>query len=104
MPGPLMTRVAGDWVVARYGVQIPQFLSKFATWGPISTAAWFSDREASHTASCPPGTTGIAMKMNALPTSLALESLGRGSMGYGAIEWTVHDAMDLPVLDVRRAP
>jgi hypothetical protein len=69
MPGPLMTRVAGDWVVARYGVQIPQFLSKLATWGPIATAAWFSDRVASHAAVCPPGTTGIAIQMNALPKS-----------------------------------
>jgi SAM-dependent methyltransferase len=45
----------------------------------------------------------LAAVLNALPTALALESLGRGSMGYGAVEWTVHDAMELPVLDVRRA-
>jgi tRNA1(Val) A37 N6-methylase TrmN6 len=45
----------------------------------------------------------LAAVLNALPTALALESLGRGSMGYGAVEWTVHDAIDLPVLDVRRA-
>src|SRR5204863_8558895 len=31
-----------------------------------------------------------------------LESLGRGSMGYGVVEWTVADALELPVLDVRR--
>jgi len=40
--------------------------------------------------------------LNALPTALALESLGRASMGYGAIEWTAKDALALPVLDVRR--
>jgi len=45
----------------------------------------------------------LAAVLNALPTALALESLGRGSMGYGAVEWTVHDALELPVLDVRRA-
>lgn len=45
----------------------------------------------------------LAAVLNALPTALALESLGRGSMGYGVVEWTVHDAMELPVLDVRRA-
>ena len=45
----------------------------------------------------------LAAVLNALPTALALESLGRGSMGYGAIEWTVADARHLPVLDVRRA-
>jgi SAM-dependent methyltransferase len=45
----------------------------------------------------------LAAVLNALPTALALESLGRRSMGYGAVEWTVHDALELPVLDVRRA-
>ncbi len=45
----------------------------------------------------------LAAVLNALPTALALESMGRRSMGYGAVEWTVHDAMELPVLDVRRA-
>ena len=45
----------------------------------------------------------LAAVLNALPTAVALESLGRGSMGYGAVEWTVHDALELPVLDVRRA-
>ena len=45
----------------------------------------------------------LAAVLNALPTALALESLGRGSMGFGAVEWTVHDALELPVLDVRRA-
>lgn len=46
---------------------------------------------------------GLAAVLNALPTALALESLGRGSMGYGAVEWTLHDALALPILDVRRA-
>ncbi len=45
----------------------------------------------------------FAAVLNALPTALALEALGRGSMGFGAVEWTVHDALELPVLDVRRA-
>jgi len=45
----------------------------------------------------------LAAVLNALPTALAIESLGRGSMGFGAVEWTVHDALELPVLDVRRA-
>ncbi len=45
----------------------------------------------------------LAAVLNALPTALALESLGRGSMGFGAVEWTVADALTLPVLDVRRA-
>jgi len=46
---------------------------------------------------------GLAAVLNALPTAVALESLGRGSMGYGVVEWTVADALELPVLDVRRA-
>jgi hypothetical protein len=45
----------------------------------------------------------LAALLNALPTSLALESLGRASMGHGALEWTVADATALPVLDPRRA-
>jgi SAM-dependent methyltransferase len=45
----------------------------------------------------------LAAVLNALPTALALESLGRASMGYGAVEHTVADALALPVLDVRRA-
>jgi len=46
---------------------------------------------------------GLAAVLNALPTAVAIESLGRGSMGYGVVEWTVSDAHELPVLDVRRA-
>lgn len=45
----------------------------------------------------------LAAALNALPTALALESLGRASMGYGVVEHTVADALALPVLDVRRA-
>ncbi len=45
----------------------------------------------------------LAAVLNALPTAVALEALGRGSMGFGAVEWTVNDALELPVLDVRRA-
>jgi SAM-dependent methyltransferase len=44
----------------------------------------------------------LAAVLNALPTALALESLGRASMGFGVVEWTVRDAHELPVLDVRR--
>lgn len=40
--------------------------------------------------------------LNGTLTSLAIESLGRQSMGEGALEWSVADAHALPVLDVRR--
>jgi hypothetical protein len=40
--------------------------------------------------------------LNGTLTSLALEVLGRQSMGEGALEWSVEDAHALPVLDVRR--
>ncbi|NVB82690.1 MAG: hypothetical protein HOV81_30210, partial [Kofleriaceae bacterium] len=46
--------------------------------------------------------TLLAAVLNALPTALALESLGRASLGFGAVEWTVRDAHELPVIDVRR--
>lgn len=45
----------------------------------------------------------LAAALNTTWTALALESLGRASMGHGAVEWTVADALRLPVLDVRRA-
>jgi len=45
----------------------------------------------------------LAAALNTTWTALALESLGRASMGHGAVEWTVADAVRLPVLDVRRA-
>jgi adenine-specific DNA-methyltransferase len=45
----------------------------------------------------------LAAVLNSTWTALALESLGRASMGHGALEWTVADAARLPVLDVRRA-
>jgi hypothetical protein len=44
----------------------------------------------------------LAAILNATPTSLALESLGRASMGEGALEWTVGDAKSLPILDPRQ--
>ena len=55
------------WVVARFGVQQPQFLSLTRVWGTIANAAWFIDRDASHAAVCPVGTTGVSMRMDALP-------------------------------------
>lgn len=44
----------------------------------------------------------LAAVLNASFTAFALESLGRASMGEGALEWTVADAARLPVLDPRR--
>lgn len=44
----------------------------------------------------------LAAVLNATPTALAIEALGRASMGEGALEWTVADARQLPVLDPRR--
>jgi hypothetical protein len=46
----------------------------------------------------------LAAALNATFTALALESLGRASLGEGALEWTVADAAHLPVLDPRRLP
>ncbi|HTJ42999.1 MAG TPA: N-6 DNA methylase [Kofleriaceae bacterium] len=45
----------------------------------------------------------LAAVLNGVFTALAIESLGRASMGHGALEHTVADAEQLPVLDVRRA-
>jgi hypothetical protein len=42
--------------------------------------------------------------LNGTFTALALESLGRASMGEGALEWSVADAATLPILDPRRLP
>jgi hypothetical protein len=44
----------------------------------------------------------LAAVLNASFTAFALESLGRASMGEGALEWTVAGADSLPVLDPRR--
>lgn len=44
----------------------------------------------------------LAAVLNSTYTALALEALGRASMGQGALEWTVADAASLPVLDPRR--
>jgi SAM-dependent methyltransferase len=45
----------------------------------------------------------LAAVVNATPTALALEALGRQSMGHGAVEHTARDLAALPVLDVRIA-
>ena len=44
----------------------------------------------------------LAAILNSTYTALALESLGRSSMGEGALEWTVADAHTLPILDPRQ--
>jgi SAM-dependent methyltransferase len=44
----------------------------------------------------------LAATLNSTYTALALESLGRASMGEGALEWTVADARRLLVPDPRR--
>ncbi len=44
----------------------------------------------------------LAAILNSTFSALAIESLGRASMGEGALEWTVADAARLPVLDPRR--
>jgi len=44
----------------------------------------------------------LAAVLNSTFTALALESLGRASLGEGALEWTVADAARLPILDPRR--
>jgi hypothetical protein len=44
----------------------------------------------------------LAASLNATFTALALESLGRASLGEGALEWTVSGAASLPILDPRR--
>lgn len=44
----------------------------------------------------------LAAVLNSSFTALALEALGRASLGEGALEWTVGDAARLPVLDPRR--
>lgn len=67
MNDQLVARIENRWVVARYGVQRPQFLSPERVWDTIGNAAWFVDRAAGHAAVCPPGTTGIAVQMGALP-------------------------------------
>ena len=44
----------------------------------------------------------LAAVLNGTLAALALESLGRASLGEGVLEWSVADARDLPVLDPRR--
>ncbi|RMH42628.1 MAG: class I SAM-dependent methyltransferase [Deltaproteobacteria bacterium] len=48
------------------------------------------------------GVEALAAVLNSTYTALALESLGRASMGEGALEWTVADAASLPIVDPRR--
>jgi predicted RNA methylase len=43
----------------------------------------------------------LAAVLNSTFTAFALESLGRASLGEGALEWTVADVHELPVLDPR---
>lgn len=76
MTGPLITRVVDEWVLARYGVLTPQFLSTSDTWGGIGDAAWFTDQATAHAALCPPGTSGVAVHMPA--ASRASEAAGAG--------------------------
>jgi len=45
----------------------------------------------------------LAAILNSTFTALALESLGRASLGQGALEWTVADARSLPIVDPRTA-
>jgi hypothetical protein len=43
----------------------------------------------------------LAAVLNSTFTALAIECMGRASMGEGALEWTVADAQRLPILDPR---
>lgn len=43
----------------------------------------------------------LATVLNSTLTAFALESLGRAAMGEGALEWTVADIKELPILDPR---
>ena len=76
MTGPLITRVVDEWVLARYGVLTPQFLSTSGTWSGIGDAAWFTDQATAHAALCPPGTSGVAVHMPA--ASRTSEAAGAG--------------------------
>jgi hypothetical protein len=44
----------------------------------------------------------LTAMLNSTFTAFAIESLGRASLGHGALEWTVADAGELPILDPRR--
>jgi hypothetical protein len=56
------------WVLARFGVERPQFLSSTRAWGTIATASWFAGKEAARAATCPPGTSGTAIQMEPAAT------------------------------------
>lgn len=49
-------------------------------------------------------TVKLAAALNSTFAAFALESLGRASMGEGALEWSVGDALALPVIDPRAIP
>jgi hypothetical protein len=72
----LAERLDGEWVMARYGVQRPQFLSKLGKWGIIASAASFIDQATAQAALCPPGTTGIAVRM--APVAGCVDAPGTG--------------------------
>ena len=59
--------VKREWVVVRYGVERPQFLSAAGTWGIISDAEWFSDEGSARAAVCPAGSTATAIRMELEP-------------------------------------
>ena len=50
----------------------------------------------------PDDVLALAAVLNCSFAALAIEALGRSSMGQGALEWTVADAHELPVIDYRR--
>jgi len=61
-------------------------------------------RENSHELRGGAGPKLLSALLNTTATSLGLESLGRASMGQGALEWTVGDVANLPVIDIRQHP
>lgn len=66
---PVAVSVEKRWVLARFGVERPQFLSSTRCWGTIATAAWFAGKDAARAAVCPPGTTGTAIQMEPAATA-----------------------------------
>ena len=67
MSEQLAGSVKREWVVVRYGVERPQFLSATGTWGIISDAEWFSDERSARAAVCPAGSTATAIRMELAP-------------------------------------
>jgi predicted RNA methylase len=91
----LPTRPARLFVAKAYG---PRFIQRLAP------APMLGDQRV-YVIEPRPGVdlNALAAVLNATPTALALESLGRASMGHGALEWTTRDLATLPILDVRTA-